>query len=225
MGTIEIVLIIIGVIFIIGSFFLKEVLSRKDIEEIAKLSELELKQIVERKMKDASDAIDVVINDTVDTSMESVRRSLEKETNQKIMAISEFSDTVVDSMNKTHNEIMFLYSMLNDKHEELTGLASNLQSLSSTMKTTENELRMQIEEAALVTSQKEDKKHEETVEKALEETTVIEENEDNDTPLKHSNEEILELHRSGKSDVEIAKILNRGIGEIRLVLGLYREGE
>ncbi len=224
MGTIEIVLIIIGVIFIIGSFFLKEVLSRKDIEEIAKLSELELKLIVERKMKDASDAIDQVIHDTVDTSMESVQRSLEKETNQKIMAISEFSDTVVDSMNKTHNEIMFLYSMLNDKHEELTNLATNLQSLSSSVKTTENELRMQIEEAALISSKKEEKKTEEDI-TIIDEAPQAKDDEEDSATIKHSNEEILELHRSGKTDVEIAKILNRGIGEIRLVLGLYREGE
>jgi hypothetical protein len=33
-----------------------------------------------------------------------------EETNEKIMAISEYSDTVMENMNKTHNEIMFLYN-------------------------------------------------------------------------------------------------------------------
>ena len=64
-------------------------------------------------------------------SSEKVDRSLEKVTNDKIMAISEYSDTVIESMNKTHNEIMFLYSMLNDKHTELTGMAADLQRLAA----------------------------------------------------------------------------------------------
>ena len=45
------------------------------------------------------------------------------------MAISEYSDTVMENMNKTHNEIMFLYNMLNDKHTELTGLATDYRRL------------------------------------------------------------------------------------------------
>ena len=59
---------------------------------------------------------------------------MEKETNEKIMAISEYSDTVMENMNKTHNEIMFLYNMLNDKHTELTGLATDLQKIAANVK-------------------------------------------------------------------------------------------
>ena len=47
------------------------------------------------------------------------------------MAISEFSDTVMENMNKTHNEIMFLYSMLNDKHAAMTQHAEELQKMMS----------------------------------------------------------------------------------------------
>ncbi len=50
------------------------------------------------------------------------------------MAINEYSNTVIESMNKTHNEILFLYNMLNDKHTELTGLASQLQQFSEQVK-------------------------------------------------------------------------------------------
>ena len=50
------------------------------------------------------------------------------------MAISEYSDTVMENMNKTHNEIMFLYNMLNDKHTELTGLATDLQKIAANVK-------------------------------------------------------------------------------------------
>ena len=37
------------------------------------------------------------------------------------------------------------------------------------------------------------------------------------------SEKILALHKQGKSDVEIAKDLECGLGEVRLVLGLYKE--
>jgi hypothetical protein len=47
------------------------------------------------------------------------------------MAINEYSDTVVENMNKTQNEIMFLYSMLNDKQTEINGMVSDLQKLSA----------------------------------------------------------------------------------------------
>ena len=39
----------------------------------------------------------------------------------------------------------------------------------------------------------------------------------------NKNEQILNLHKEGKSDVEIAKALDCGLGEVRLVLGLYKE--
>ena len=38
----------------------------------------------------------------------------------------------------------------------------------------------------------------------------------------NKNEDILRLHKEGKSDVEIAKELNCGLGEVKLVLGLYK---
>ena len=39
----------------------------------------------------------------------------------------------------------------------------------------------------------------------------------------NKNEKILSLHKEGKSNVEIAKILDCGLGEVKLVLGLFKE--
>ena len=114
------ILLLIGVVFMIGSFFVTEKLSPSELNQIAELSEEELKRIIDRGLKNAETRIEDAIDEQVDQSSEKVDRSLEKVTNDKIMAISEYSDTVIESMNKTHNEIMFLYSMLNDKHTELT---------------------------------------------------------------------------------------------------------
>ena len=42
-----------------------------------------------------------------------------------------------------------------------------------------------------------------------------------EVPALSKNEQILQLYREGKDEVEIAKTLDCGLGEVRLVLGLY----
>ena len=111
MTAVEITLIIVGIIFLLVSFLVQEKLSPKDIESITSLSENELKIIAEKQLKNANDQIEDAITDTVEEKKETTKRELEKETNEKIMAIDEYSNTVLESMNKTHNEILFLYSM------------------------------------------------------------------------------------------------------------------
>lgn len=228
MTVIEAVLIIVGIIIMIGSFFVQETITTKDIEKISDMSETELNMIVEKQLKGAEAKIDDSITDVIDNSMEIADRALAKETNEKIMAVSEYSDTVLESMNKTHNEIMFLYSMLNDKHEELTQLAGELQNFAETMKNTENQVLTKLADAA----EEIEKKVYETDE--INETEMlaasVEENTIENTALDASegmadnnhNERILSLHRMGRTDVEIAKELGLGLGEVKLVIGLFK---
>ena len=183
MTGVEIAFIIVGIIFIIVSFFVQEKLSAKDMEEFAKLSEKELNYIVNRQMKNANERVEDSIEQVIEEAHEITKRAMEKESNEKIMAISEYSNTVIDSMNKTHDEILFLYSMLNDKHAELTGLASQLQQAG-------NASRSMLA----------------------------------DDGLNH-NEKILRLHQQGYTDVEVARTLGLGLGEVRLVIGLFRGEE
>ena len=150
MTGVEITLILVGIIFVLVSFFVQEKLTPKDAQEITRLSEKALKIIidsitvlkiiVERELKNANDKVEDAIDAVVEQSQENAKRLMEKETNEKIMAINEYSNTVIESMNKTHNEILFLYNMLNDKHTELTGLASQLQQFSEQVKHTQDEM-------------------------------------------------------------------------------------
>ena len=223
MTAVEITLIIVGIVFLLVSFLVQEKLSPKDIESITNLSENELKIIVEKQLKNANDQVEDAITDVVEDKTETTKRALEKETNEKIMAIDEYSNTVLESMNKTHNEILFLYSMLNDKHTELTDLAAQLQQFSEQMKHTENEVLENLALAAQDVRQK------------VNETKPIDENEvilaslgtdakgTEQDQINH-NDRILMLHQQGLSDVEIARELGLGLGEVKLVIGLF-EGE
>ena len=224
MTAVEITLIIVGIVFLLVSFLVQEKLSPKDIESITNLSENELKIIVEKQLKNANDQVEDAITDVVEDKTETTKRALEKETNEKIMAMDEYSNTVLESMNKTHNEILFLYSMLNDKHTELTDLAAQLQQFSEQMKHTENEVLENLALAAQDVRQK------------VNETKPIDENEvilaslgtdakgTEQDQINH-NDRILMLHQQGLSDVEIARELGLGLGEVKLVIGLFKGEE
>ena len=136
MTTLEITLILVGIVFLIGSFMVKDKLSKNDLDKIADMSAEELKVITEKEIKNAESAIDGMLDEHIASKTDETKRNLEKETNSKIMAINEYSDTVLDSINKSHNEIMFLYNMLNDKHEELTRLSGNIEKITAQAKKT-----------------------------------------------------------------------------------------
>lgn len=224
MTAVEITLIIVGIVFLLVSFLVQEKLSPKDIESITNLSENELKIIVEKQLKNANDQVEDAITAVVEDKTETTKRALEKETNEKIMAIDEYSNTVLESMNKTYNEILFLYSMLNDKHTELTDLATQLQQFSEHMKNIENEVLENLALAAQDVRQK------------VNETKPIDENEailaslgtdgqEADQDQINHNDRILMLHQQGFSDVEIARELGLGLGEVKLVIGLFKGEE
>lgn len=228
------ILLLIGVVFMIGSFFVTEKLSPSELNQIAELSEEELKRIIDRGLKNAETRIEDAIDEQVDQSSEKVDRSLEKVTNDKIMAISEYSDTVIESMNKTHNEIMFLYSMLNDKHTELTGMAADLQRLAADVRSLEEKAPLTAPQAAperaaavsaasavtLVPVEKVDTTGRETAAAPAEQKEEMPETEETKQEGLHA--EILKLKKLGMTEVQIAKKLGIGIGEVRLVNGLYR---
>ena len=228
------ILLLIGVVFMIGSFFVTEKLSPSELNQIAELSEEELKRIIDRGLKNAETRIEDAIDEQVDQSSEKVDRSLEKVTNDKIMAISEYSDTVIESMNKTHNEIMFLYSMLNDKHTELTGMAADLQRLAADVRSLEEKAPLTAPQAAperaatvsaasavtLVPVEKADTTGRETAAAPAEQKGEMAETEETKQEGLHA--EILKLKKLGMTEVQIAKKLGIGIGEVRLVNGLYR---
>jgi uncharacterized protein YneF (UPF0154 family) len=228
------ILLLIGVVFMIGSFFVTEKLSPSELNQIAELSEEELKRIIDRGLKNAETRIEDAIDEQVDQSSEKVDRSLEKVTNDKIMAISEYSDTVIESMNKTHNEIMFLYSMLNDKHTELTGMAADLQRLAADVRSLEEKVPLTAPQAASeraaavsaasavtpVPVETADTTERGTAAASAEQKEEMPETEETKQEGLHA--EILKLKKLGMTEVQIAKKLGIGIGEVRLVNGLYR---
>ena len=207
----EIVLIVIGIVAFAASFFVTEKMSQKDLDQITLLSEVDLKLIAEKQVKSVMGQVVSSVDEVVEDSLHVAKRGLEKETNRKIMAVSEYSDTVMSEINKTHNEIMFLYSMLNDKQAEAANMVSDLQRAAKQIR--EMNVENTMAKAEKIPSIPE-------MIEEVEEIPVPESEEKEEMDL---NKQILQLHKEGKSEVEIAKTLDCGLGVIRLVLGLYHE--
>lgn len=211
----EVVLIIIGVVIFAASFFVTERLSQKDLEQISLMSEADLKLIAEKQLKEVKIQVENSVEEIIDESLEITQRGLEKETNKKIMAVSEYSDTVLEQINNAHNEIMFLYSMLNDKQAEAADMVSDLQRVSKQIR------EMDIENTISKVESMATPEVVESVEEKSEE--ILTETDEKEEIAMNKNEQILLLYKEGKDEVEIAKTLNCGLGVVRLVLGLYHE--
>lgn len=235
MAVIEIVLLVIGVVMMIASFFITEKLSNQELDKIANLSTEEMKHILERSLTDAQvkvdNMVDQVVDHSIQKSMEVVERALDKETNEKMRAITEYSDTVLESIQKTHNEVMFLYSMLNDKHSELTKYAGNLAQLAIHLEELQENIQTTLKESDNVVN----RVQEVPISQQIPEPAVLPEepkvqleeivSEEQEEELMNHNQKILDMYREGKGAVEIAKELGLGVGEVKLVIGLFREEE
>lgn len=120
MGVTELVLLIFGGVVFTVSFLLPA--GRKENAGRDSQADEELvREMVDREITAAKTHISDIVNETITYSMEKTERSMERLTNEKIMAVNEYSDTVLEQINKNHKEAVFLYDMLNDKHEKLKG--------------------------------------------------------------------------------------------------------
>ena len=240
MTAIEICLVAAGLVLMVGSFFVTEKLSPDELDKIAKLSQEEIAHIVDKEIAASHDKVQEQLETELEEVLEKLDRESDKETNEKIMAISEYSDTVIESINKSHNEIMFLYSMLGDKHKEMIDFSNEIQ------QRVENLQKIVTEEMVQETLYKAKEEHEnsqilmenvtennknmlEEVQAVSDEAEEVPETEETGELEKEqpadSNEQILELRRQGMSEVEIAKELGLGLGVIRLVIDLYEKEE
>lgn len=233
MGILEIVLLIAGIIIFTGSFFLP--FGGKESEGINReAAKEEIHGLVEEEMNSVRSQMQDKMEETSEDAVEKAERSLERLTNEKIMAVNEYSDTVLQEIHKNHEEVMFLYDMLNSKHANIKDTVSKMDKV---VKAAENKVAEDKVTENKVTENKvtEDKPTEtgaassKTADTSQPEPLVQPENSpeigfmgETVQEGQNNNEKILEMHRQGKSTVAIAKELGLGVGEVKLVIDLYK---
>ena len=229
MTGLQISLLVIGIVFLVGSFFVSEKLSSSDVQEIQKLGEKEIKVLLEKEMKAAESKLEEMAKDKIDEKIESFAVETDKELNNKIMSISEYSDTVLDSMNKSHNEIMFMYEMLNEKQQKVTDLTKELGLMQSAVTQMEASIDDKIEQVEAMSQKAVELEMPENIGVSEDDSSLQDEfevyNENEHAGEGNRNDEIIRLYNEGLSEIEIAKQMGKGLGEVKLVLGLFNGGK
>lgn len=233
MELLEIVLLAGGAIIFVLSFLIPA--KGRNSEEALGLAREEIKELVAGEMGQIKSQVDGTVDEAIIYAMEKTERSLERLSNEKIMAVSEYSDTVLAEIHKNHQEVMFLYDMLNDKHINLKNTASEVDKTAKEAEAAVKEAVKEVEKAKEVIpvfqALNVSAEHLTLREDVWAELNVREESVQPQTPpivdekqaMANRNEAILALHRLGKGEVEIAKELGLGVGEVRLVIDLFKE--
>lgn len=197
MGTVEIVLLVIGIICVIVGIILgltdnneKEATesSASDYDAASQVSQVAqtIDSIIEKKMQDIEDKTEA---------------RLDKISNTKILEMNEYADGVLKEINRNHNEVMFMYDMLNEKDKEIKTTVKDVNVTRMNRGYAYNDAKQQsaMEEPKIVMQDIEDFVLDESL---------------------STHDKIRKLYSNGYNDVEIAKRLKIGVGEVRLVINL-----
>ncbi|MDD3367726.1 MAG: DUF6115 domain-containing protein [Lachnospiraceae bacterium] len=146
MSVTEIILLIAGLLIFVASFVIPEKVS--GLQEIdGELAEKEIRKIAEQEMENAKAKINDIVEETVSYAVEKTERSLERVSNEKMMAVNEYADTVLTDINKNHQEVMFLYDMLNDKHQNLKNTVAQVDKTSKAVQEKAKDAMATVREA------------------------------------------------------------------------------
>lgn len=277
MTGLEIALLTIGLIVIVASFVFS---SKSDGDTIHNVKDV---TFTDKQKEDIKKQITDILDEQIENVKEQTEISLDKLSNQKMLEMNEYSDTILQEINRNHNEVMFLYDMLNEKKKEINNTVRDMnvtkkeieksktvpkkqtvidsikdmsedtggfmaseellreeqKDVDTRKKDILNQLDAVVEavsddvSADLEAVEKKPKKHistGRTAAKRMKETVKKETlREDNRDPKAfetgNNNEKILQLSKEGKSNVEIAKELGLGIGEVKLVIDLFKGGK
>lgn len=281
MEILQIVILVFGALLFTVSFFIPD--KQVNTKEIRDKEERIFKELVEKEIPDIRKKIEEATEDSIERAKENTQRQMERLTNEKMMAINEYSDTVMSEIHKNHEEAVFLYDMLNNKHAQVKNTAAELNQVMKQSKQTQAAVKStkakEEKKAAKVSADERAAAAVEMVESAIaaknEETIVVDASkadeaptfepmaakeleviippEDMEKPAKkekkkaaaeadvtnaknveimfategneeNSNDRILELHKAGKSNMAIARELGLGIGEVKLVIDLFKGG-
>ena len=277
MTGLEIALLTIGLIVIVARFVFS---SKSDGDTMHNVKDV---TFTDKQKEDIKKQIMDILDEQIENVKEQTEISLDKLSNQKMLEMNEYSDTILQEINRNHNEVMFLYDMLNEKKKEINNTVRDMnvtkkeieksktvpkkqtvidsikdmsedtggfmaseellreeqKDVDTRKKDILNQLDAVVEavsddvSADLEAVEKKPKKRTSTgrtAAKRMKETVKKETlREDNRDPKAfetgNNNEKILQLSKEGKSNVEIAKELGLGIGEVKLVIDLFKGGK
>lgn len=287
-----ILLMVVGFIIIFLSYKVSESTTEKKEEtneNTTVIKEENLEQIIKESEEKIRKNAETVLNEKAEEEIGRVDDQLSHLSNEKIMAVSEFSDQILDKIEQNHKEVVFLYDMLNEKENEMKEFVQEIDKSKVVLeelaakelekqkllqhKKIQKELEKERKKLERLEREKEDLRRngimqetdeavkeagsqnyplvsEERIEEpkpeksmsALErmgntlETVPVEKQEEPKVEIQETapvqkvsgevagnqNQVILNLYNEGKTIMDIAKLLGKGQGEVKLVIDLFQ---
>ncbi|MBO5176328.1 MAG: hypothetical protein J6C07_02630 [Lachnospiraceae bacterium] len=241
MSPVELIFVLLGVGILIASCFVGGKEKKSDAtlllpEEVLEGYKQEINTYAERIMEEKSEEVVIRTDDY-----------LSKISNEKIMSVNDFSTQILEKIDTNHKEVVFLYDMLNKKEDEIKQTVQQFDKEKQEMQevvgdiiklTKQMKASIQKSDEPKSTSSEKGKKTE--TKRSTTKTTVKAEPAKTTAPVKaienqedgqlefaelmqadRRQEEVLKLHKQGKSVLEISKMMGMGQGEVKLIVDLY----
>ena len=247
MTVMGIVLLIVGALLFIASFMVPD--NRNDGGKSSKAMGMKLDRMIDERVEQVKGRLSDVAVAAREEEEQRAKRELERLTNEKIMAIEDYSKVVMDEIEKNHQEVMFLYDMLDNKSSDLKNTIRKADAVrkeqESVFKEGESEDSSEPIRELLYNSEKEEERSLSgmdrlknaiaglggggkdslpQVDSAASENVLSDNQEKTDSEDQGElsrNEKVLEMKKSGMDNVDIAKSLNIGVGEVNLITDLF----
>jgi hypothetical protein len=240
MSPVEIIFVLLGIGILIASCFVGSKDEKTDTamllqDEALELQKEEIKKYAEQLMEEKSEEAVIKTDDY-----------LSKISNEKIMSVNDFSSQLMEKIDANHKEVVFLYDMLNQKEDEIKQTVQQFEvekkefqeviedvirltkQIKSTMKSDNADTSTIVVKPKKSESKKSTAKTVTTAPTKTQEPVKAVENQ-SDGQLEFAEmlqadrqkEEVLKMHKQGKSVLEISKTMGMGQGEVKLIIGLY----
>ena len=240
----EIFLIAAGVICVVVSVVMSFGDDKENVENSAKA------ELTQAQLDMVKHQVDEVIKQQISGLSEKTEAALDKISNTKILEMNEYAESVLGEINRNHNEAVFLYEKSKEvkttvkdvnyakkQVEQISGRTSDMSDNAVLSEEHEQDRTDDGKEPAYEQAVKSGKDTKDIAkerlaalvkksnQKAKNAEDRINTQADSLNKEYSNNERILQMNASGVSIKEIAKKLNMGVGEVRLVINLYKGGK
>lgn len=149
MILLDVILLIIGILAVVFSF--RTIEEEKGKEAAGKEEEGSIDAGSWKEIEEVKEQVSSILEELQQSISEDTKEQLEHLSNEKIIAVTEYGDQVLDKIQKNHSEVVFLYNMLNEKENEIKevihGLDKKKAELTDSAAKISYELKVLIKEA------------------------------------------------------------------------------
>ena len=186
------------------------------------------------QLEEANRRVNEEISLTSENAITDAENKLSSMSNETILFVDDFAKQTMERIQHNHDEVVFMYNMLQTKEEELKTLERKLAADKENIEKQKEELDAMLtpklpEESGIEMARR--KSAAAPVRKPVipdvrpvimeNEPILTETSEFDDEEEENKTQKILALHKENKSVLDISKQLGIGQGEVKLVIDLY----